>query len=90
MNIQIISLIISDTLRATTPLILAVLGELVTEKSGVLNLGVEEMMLVGAVAGFIASSVTGNIYLGLFIALISAGLTQKPSQTLVSPCRASC
>ncbi|MBD2411970.1 ABC transporter permease [Nostoc calcicola FACHB-389] len=71
MNIQTISLIISDSTRAATPLIFAALGELVTEKSGVLNLGVEGMMLVGAVAGFIAASVTGNIYLGLLIALIS-------------------
>ncbi|MBX9255525.1 ABC transporter permease [Desmonostoc muscorum CCALA 125] len=71
MNIQTISLIISDSIRAATPLIFAALGELVTEKSGVLNLGVEGMMLVGAVAGFIAASVTGNIYLGLLIALIS-------------------
>lgn len=71
MNIQTISLIISDSTRAATPLIFAALGELVTEKSGVLNLGVEGMMLIGAVAGFIAASVTGNIYLGLLIALIS-------------------
>jgi len=71
MNIQTISLVFSDTLRAATPLILAALGELVTEKAGVLNLGVEGMMLVGAVAGFIAASVTGNIYLGLLIALIA-------------------
>src|SRR5690349_454970 len=71
MNIQTISLIISDTLQAATPLILASLGELVTEKSGVLNLGVEGMMLVGAIAGFIATLVLGNIYLGLFIALVS-------------------
>ncbi|MEH2393188.1 MAG: hypothetical protein V7K21_16565 [Nostoc sp.] len=63
MNIQTICLIISDTLRLATPLILAALGELVTEKSGVLNLGVEGMMLVGAMAGFIAASVTGNIYI---------------------------
>jgi general nucleoside transport system permease protein len=71
MNIQTLSPIISDTLRAATPLILAALGELVTEKSGVLNLGVEGMMLIGAVAGFIVTVVTGNIYLGLLIALIS-------------------
>lgn len=70
MNIHL-SLIISDTLRAATPLILAALGELVTEKSGVLNLGVEGMMLIGAVAGFIVTVVTGNIYLGLLIASIS-------------------
>lgn len=71
MNIQTFSLIISDTLRAATPLILAALGELVAEKSGVLNLGVEGMMLIGAVAGFIVTIVTGNIYLGLLIASVS-------------------
>lgn len=71
MNIQTFSPIISDTLRAATPLILAALGELVTEKSGVLNLGVEGMMLIGAVAGFIVTVVTGNIYLGLLIASVS-------------------
>ena len=38
----------------------AALGELVTEKSGVLNLGVEGMMLVGAIVGFIVAPVTGN------------------------------
>ncbi len=69
MDIQSISSIISDTIRAATPLILAGLGELVTEKSGVLNLGVEGMMLVGAVSGFIVASVTGSVYLGLLIAL---------------------
>ncbi|MBD2683131.1 MULTISPECIES: ABC transporter permease [Nostoc] len=71
MNIQTITFIISDSIRAATPLIFAALGELIAEKSGVLNLGVEGMMLVGAVAGFIAASVTGNIYFGLSIALIS-------------------
>lgn len=71
MNIHIFSQILSDTLRVGTPLVLAALGELVTEKSGVLNLGVEGMMLVGAVCGFIVASITGSIYIGLAIALIS-------------------
>lgn len=48
MNIDGLSLILSDTLRASTPLILAALGEFVTEKSGVLNLEFQGMMLVGA------------------------------------------
>ena len=45
-------------------LILAALGELVTERSGVLNLGVEGMMLVGAVTGFIVTIHTGSATLG--------------------------
>ena len=70
MNINTLTLILSDTLRAATPLVLAALGELVTEKSGVLNLGVEGMMLVGAVAGFIGALESGNLYLGLLVAMV--------------------
>ncbi len=50
---------------AATPLALASLGEMVAERSGVLNLGVEGMMLVGAVAGFAATFATGSHLLGV-------------------------
>ena len=50
---------------AATPILIAALGELVVEKAGVLNLGVEGMMLVGAIAGFAAQFYTGNPYLAL-------------------------
>jgi simple sugar transport system permease protein len=53
------------TLAAGTPLVYAALGELVTEKSGVLNLGVEGMMLVGAVVSFIVAATTKNPWLGV-------------------------
>ena len=52
-------------LLTSVPLILAATGELVAEKSGVLNLGVEGIMLMGAVAAFGAASVTGSPYLGI-------------------------
>lgn len=50
---EIFTIIVAVTPAAATPLLFAALGELVVEKSGVLNLGIEGMMLVGAVAGFI-------------------------------------
>lgn len=59
------------TLGAGTPLIFAGLGELVTEKSGVLNLGVEGMMLVGAIGAFITTSATGSLWLGVLAGLLA-------------------
>jgi len=56
---------IATMIGATTPLLLAATGELVVEKSGVLNLGVEGMMLCGAVVGFAAAYTTGSPWLGV-------------------------
>ena len=50
---------------AATPLLMAALGEMVVEKSGVLNLGVEGMMIIGAIAGFAIAVETGSPLLGL-------------------------
>lgn len=60
------------TLAAGTPLVYAALGELVTEKSGVLNLGVEGMMLVGAVVAFIVAASSKSPWLGV-LAGMAAG-----------------
>ena len=60
-------------ITASTPLLLAAVGELVTERSGVLNLGVEGMMVMGAVAGFAAAYTTGSPALGV-LAAIGAGV----------------
>ncbi len=56
--------LVALTLAGGTPLVFAALGELVTEKSGVLNLGVEGMMLVGAVVAFIVAASTHQPWLG--------------------------
>ena len=63
-------------ITASTPLLLAAIGELVTERSGVLNLGVEGMMVMGAVAGFAAAYTTGSPALGV-VAAIGAGVAMS-------------
>ncbi|HTM77307.1 MAG TPA: ABC transporter permease [Devosia sp.] len=60
---------------ASTPILIAALGELVVEKSGVLNLGVEGMMLVGAIAGFVGQYYTGNPYFALLCGLFGGVAT---------------
>jgi ABC-type uncharacterized transport system permease subunit len=66
--------ILAGAIRAGTPLVFAALGELVTEKSGVLNLGVEGMMLIGAVAGLVTTVATGNPYLGVIAAALAGAI----------------
>jgi general nucleoside transport system permease protein len=58
-------------MAAATPLLLAALGETVTERSGVLNLGVEGMMLMGAVAGFGGAFLSGNPWLGIITSILA-------------------
>ncbi len=60
---------------AGTPLLFATLGELITEKSGHLNLGVEGMMLIGAVAGFGAGLYTNNPLLALLGAMLAGAFS---------------
>ena len=57
-----------------TVLLFATIGEIITERAGILNLGVEGMMLLGAMAGFSVSLNTGNPWLGLLIAMLVGGL----------------
>lgn len=66
--------IILTIATAATPLLIAALGELVVERSGVLNLGVEGMMIMGAVTGFAVALSTGNPWLGMIAAVIVGAL----------------
>lgn len=69
-------LLIASLMVASTPILLAALGEMVVEKSGVLNLGVEGMMITGAVVGFATAVNVGNPVLGFIAAaLAGAGLS---------------
>ena len=57
-----------------TVLLFATIGELLTERAGVLNLGVEGMMLIGAMSAYSVGIATGNPWLGLLVAMLAAGL----------------
>ena len=65
--------ILLTVITAATPLLLAAIGELVVERSGVLNLGVEGMMIMGAVTGFAVANLTGSGTLGI-LGAIGAGM----------------
>ena len=71
MDFELLYGIVKIILIATTPLVFAGIGELVTEKSGVLNLGVEGMMLVGAVTAFVTLVITGNYILAFTFSILS-------------------
>ncbi|MCO6050650.1 ABC transporter permease [Mesorhizobium sp. RP14(2022)] len=59
---------------AATPLLIAALGELVVERSGVLNLGVEGMMVIGAVCGFAGAALSGSPWIGVLCGVLAGAL----------------
>lgn len=70
MELSVMIPLLAATVQSGTPILYATLGEIFTEKSGVLNLGVEGAMIIGALTGFIVAKVTGNPLL----AFVAAGL----------------
>lgn len=70
-GIETLAAVLVTVITAATPLVFAAIGELVTEKAGVLNLGVEGMMLVGAVSGFAAAIATGNPVIAILVAMLA-------------------
>ena len=75
MNETVLALTLAAAVAAGTPLALAARGELITEHSGILNLGVEGMMLLGAVTTFLVALATGSPWIGMAAgALAGAGL----------------
>lgn len=63
-------LLLASLMVAATPILLAAIGELVVERAGVLNLGVEGMMISGSVLGFVAAIATGNAWVGFLVAAL--------------------
>lgn len=70
MNIDILESMLFATIVAGTPLIIVALGQLIAERSGVLNLGAEGMMAMGAISGFAITFHTGNPWLGVLAGMV--------------------
>ncbi len=62
--------LLAATLRVATPILFAGLGEVFAERAGVLNLGIEGIMLMGAILGFIVAYLTGSLFAGLLAAML--------------------
>lgn len=70
-------IILQAGVASGTVLLFATIGELLAERSGVMNLGVEGMMLIGAMSAFSVAVSTGNPWLGLLVAMLAAGLLSQ-------------
>jgi simple sugar transport system permease protein len=70
----IIVSILAATVRIATPLLLSALGELVSERAGILNLGVEGNMLMSAFSGFMVTYISGSLWVGLLGAVLTGAL----------------
>ena len=73
MEVSLIPLILEAAVRAGTPILFVALGELLAERAGVMNLGLEGIMLIGALSGFMVSQLSGEPWIGLLAAAL-AGL----------------
>ncbi len=74
MTIALITSILWVTIRAGTSLLYATVGEILTERAGILNLGVEGIMIVGAVTGFAAAFHTKQVWVGVGVAMLSGAI----------------
>jgi simple sugar transport system permease protein len=74
MNITVLISMLATSVAAASPLLLAALGELVVERSGVLNLGIEGIMLVGALSAVAATLGSGSVLVGILCAIIAGVL----------------
>jgi general nucleoside transport system permease protein len=72
--LEIITTIIQVGLHSATPILFVALGEMIVERSGVLNLGLEGMMIIGALAGFYFGLISGSFIIGMIMAIVITGL----------------
>jgi general nucleoside transport system permease protein len=66
--------ILAASIRLATPILLAALGEIFTERAGILNLGLEGIMLMGALSGFLGAYLSGNLWVGVAAGLLTGML----------------
>ena len=86
---ELLDVLLFTTLRAGTPLLLIVLGILITERAGVLNLGQEGLVIMGAVCAFVATSATGSVWLGTLMGVVAGVCTALAFAILVLGLRAN-
>ncbi len=73
MNLQTLTFIVSVSIQSSAAVLFATVGEIFAERSGILNLGVEGMMLMGALSGFATAYLTQSLALGLLAAMAVGG-----------------
>lgn len=74
LNVAFITSLLAGAIRITTPILFASLGELITERTGILNLSIEGHMLMGAFVGFLVAFNTGSLWLGIGGAMMAGAL----------------
>jgi simple sugar transport system permease protein len=89
MNAALIAGAFASSITSATSLLYATLGEVIGERAGIVNLGLEGIMLIGAATGFATTAVTGNPYLGLAAAGLAGGATNLIFAYLVVARRAN-
>ena len=70
LSVTFITGLLGAMMRMATPIIFAMLGEIITERSGVLNLGIEGIMLMGAMTGFLVTLNSGSLWFGVVVAAL--------------------
>jgi len=69
---MIVEILLDATVRAGTPILFATLGAIINERAGIINLGIEGLMLIGALAGFTAAHLSGSLAVGVLAAFTAA------------------
>jgi ABC-type uncharacterized transport system permease subunit len=89
MNYPLLAGVLVSSITSGTSLLYATVGEIVGERAGVVNLGLEGIMLIGAATGFAAAALTGNPYIGIVAAALAGAAANLIFAYLVIGCRAN-